>query len=413
MRACIRRGAVEIGGSCVELEHDGQRLIVDLGLPLDHELGSATAGDLLVAGLAEGHPSISGVVLSHNHPDHAGLSGCVAPDVPIWGPATAQQMQYAGSSVIGTAAGGRTWQVLADGLTVQAGPFAVTPIAVDHSAYESYALLIAAGGRRLLYSGDLRAHGRKPGMWKRLITSPPGDVDVMLMEGTTLSRPAGDDLSEHGVETRAADIVGATAGIVLAYYSAHNIDRLVSLYRAARRAGRTLVLDLYGATVAAATQRRTIPQAGWDGVRVYVPHAQRTQIIKRGAFDAIDAIAPHRIYPEELRDRAGDLVLTTRGSMTGDLDRAGCLDDAHAIWSMWPGYLTRRSGQRLQQWLHRHAIPLTAVHASGHARPEDLAQLTTAVAPKRLVPIHTAAPELYTRLYDIVERHADGEWWTV
>lgn len=41
MRVCIHRGSKQIGGSCVEVESAGQRLIVDLGLPLD-ELGLIT-----------------------------------------------------------------------------------------------------------------------------------------------------------------------------------------------------------------------------------------------------------------------------------------------------------------------------------------------------------------------------------
>jgi ribonuclease J len=35
LKAIIHRGAREIGGSCVELECDGQRLVVDIGRPLD------------------------------------------------------------------------------------------------------------------------------------------------------------------------------------------------------------------------------------------------------------------------------------------------------------------------------------------------------------------------------------------
>ena len=37
MRACIRRGAQQIGGTCVELESQGKRIVLDLGLPLDEE----------------------------------------------------------------------------------------------------------------------------------------------------------------------------------------------------------------------------------------------------------------------------------------------------------------------------------------------------------------------------------------
>ena len=35
MRVCIHRGAREIGGSGVEVEASGQRIVLDVGLPLD------------------------------------------------------------------------------------------------------------------------------------------------------------------------------------------------------------------------------------------------------------------------------------------------------------------------------------------------------------------------------------------
>ena len=46
-----------------------------------------------------------------------------------------------------------------------------------------------------------------------------------------------------------------TGGLVATFSSAQNIDRLVTVYRAARRAGRTLVVDLYTATV---SRRRSV-----------------------------------------------------------------------------------------------------------------------------------------------------------
>ena len=50
------------------------------------------------------------------------------------------------------------WQ---SGKPVTLGPFTITPLLVDHSAYDAYALLIEADGQRLFYSGDFRGHGRK------------------------------------------------------------------------------------------------------------------------------------------------------------------------------------------------------------------------------------------------------------
>lgn len=35
MRVCIRRGAKQIGGTCVEIESQGRRLVLDIGQSLD------------------------------------------------------------------------------------------------------------------------------------------------------------------------------------------------------------------------------------------------------------------------------------------------------------------------------------------------------------------------------------------
>ena len=35
MRICIHRGTQEIGGTCIEVEAQGQRIALDVGLPLD------------------------------------------------------------------------------------------------------------------------------------------------------------------------------------------------------------------------------------------------------------------------------------------------------------------------------------------------------------------------------------------
>jgi ribonuclease J len=241
----------------------------------------------------------------------------------------------------------------------------------------------------------------------------PKPVHALLLEGTRLSRAEQHNTSEQEVEEALAELCGQTPGMVLAFYSGQNIDRLVTVFRACKRSRRTLVLDLYGAVVAAATQRPTIPQASWDGVDVFVPNAQRRRVIESNTFDDINAARPHRVFPEQLASRASGMVLTMRGSMTGEIERAGCLKDAAAAWSMWPGYLDRPSGQRVRDWLDTHEIPLTVLHASGHASVSDLRHLAEAVDPQRVVPIHTAVPERYSELFERVEPHGDGEWWSV
>jgi hypothetical protein len=108
------------------------------------------------------------------------------------------------------------------------------------------------------------------------------------------------DGSEHGpserdVEDACVDTCKGTEGMVLAMFSPQNIDRLVAMYRACLRSGRDLVIDLYTAAITAATGRYTIPRAGWDRVRVYLPRSQKARVIREQAFDRTEAVKLHLI----------------------------------------------------------------------------------------------------------------------
>src|SRR5271167_125966 len=73
MRICIHRGTKEIGGTCVEIESQGKRLVLDVGLPLD-----APDPDTFplhpIQGFDTPDESLLGVVISHPHQDHYGLA---------------------------------------------------------------------------------------------------------------------------------------------------------------------------------------------------------------------------------------------------------------------------------------------------------------------------------------------------
>ena len=94
-----------------------------------------------------------------------------------------------------------------------------------------------------------------------------------------------------------AETFGSTRGLAVVFSASQNIDRLVSIYRACVRAGRTLVIDLYTATIAAATGRDTIPHPGFPGLRVYVPDRQRILVKRSGEFERVNAASPTSDLP--------------------------------------------------------------------------------------------------------------------
>lgn len=85
------------------------------------------------------------------------------------------------------------------GKRTKIGCFHVTPYLTDHSAFDAHMLLIEGGDKRVLYSGDFRIHGRKSSLVRKLMSFPPANVDVLLLEGTNLGsdKPT---KSEHEIE---------------------------------------------------------------------------------------------------------------------------------------------------------------------------------------------------------------------
>jgi ribonuclease J len=207
----------------------------------------------------------------------------------------------------------------------------------------------------------------------------------------------------------------ATEGMVLTVFSAQNIDRLVTIYRAALQSGRDLVIDLYTASIVRATGNQNIPQSGpeWPRVHVFVPVWQRVKVKDAGEFHRMEEIRSTRVYVDWLAANRNRLV-TMFGVQSGPaLAKARCLDSSVLIWSLWAGYLTEPSGIRLQAFLEGHDIPLIQQHTSGHASVADLSRLAKALRPERVVPIHSFGSRRFSEYFAKVTPEYDGIWWDV
>ena len=120
---------------------------------------------------------------------------------------------------------------------------------MDHSAFDSYAFQVSAGGKSVFYTGDFRAHGRKSKLQEELINNPP-HVDVLIMEGTMIgSRIDEPVITEEELEDRFFQVISETSGIVLVSASSQNIDRMVTIFKAAQRSQRRFIIDFYTAEI--------------------------------------------------------------------------------------------------------------------------------------------------------------------
>ena len=408
----VHRGTKQIGGSCIEIASPtGERLLLDAGRPLD---APREATGLLPATLDRSRPAT--VVFSHPHMDHWGLINELPRDWPIWtGEKSAELMRLTTELFGGRIAQNiRTWPSRSGAFAI--GGFTVTPFLTDHSAFDAYMLLIEGWGRRVLYTGDFRAHGRKAVLVERMMARPPKGIDVLLMEGTNL-RSGKPVITESELEDRFVALAQDTPGHVFVQWSAQNIDRAVTLYRAAKRTGRTLVVDLYAADVLERVAEGTsIPRPGkaFDRLQVVITPGGRRMYERQGREGFVTRMARGGAGTSRRKLCGGRAIIMLRDAMLSDFAKGGLGFSAHDTYafSNWSGYLDTsdpRSG-----WAQAEAAGARTIrlHTSGHASPEALAAFA-AVAPKTLIPVHGTAWDDPGIALPPVTRLVDGQSWAV
>lgn len=191
------------------------------------------------------------ILLSHAHEDHTGLLRHSSPEIPIYTSVGTSKMMKAGAkfALQPVLPHGRHRE-LKSGTPVRIGDFAVTAYSVDHSIYGAQAFLIEAGEKKVLYSGDLRMHGREPGMHRSLIDAVSSrNIDVLLMEGTHIGHQDHKGANEYQLEDQITELIKSASGITLASFSPQHGDRLVGFLWATRKAGKQFVADAYTAFV--------------------------------------------------------------------------------------------------------------------------------------------------------------------
>ena len=204
------------------------------------------------------------------------------------------------------------------------GAFTVTPYLMDHAAFDAYAFVVEADGKRLLYSGDFREHGRKTKAFQWFLYNAPRPVDALLLEGTMLGRGDEKVRTERQLEDEAVELLRSTAGPVMVYASAQNVDRMVTLFRAARRTQRLFVVDLYAAHVLDAVgQLARIPRPSprLPGAAGAAPAGPVPGAGEEGAEGPLYPFGRFKITKEEIAEQASRVLMVVRPGLLRDLER--------------------------------------------------------------------------------------------
>ncbi len=411
----VHRSTHQIGGNCIELAFDGHRLLLDAGEPLDTDESSPS--ERLIPSTLDTAGDIDALIISHPHQDHWGLVTQLPPHWPVW------RGQGAGILMDMTARVRRQripgpLHTFRSGVPFTVGPFTITPYLTDHSAFDAHMLLVDCGGKRLLYSGDFRRTGRKRVLVDRMMAKPPKNVDVLLIEGTTLGRE-GTVRTEEELQSELETLFKTTEGRVFVSWSAQNIDRTVSLYKACKGARRAFVLDVYTLDVLERLSALgyRLPRLGLPGVRPVVTSGMIRLYGDPARMDCPSFVercattngALGAAGLEKLRKS----VVMLRPSLLRDFLAKGIVFDKHDAWvfSMWKGYLDKPDYQEVRKVFEAAGATVheEKYHTSGHASGADLEEFARRMSPRYLVPVHGEAWDQHLGRFGNVLRLNDGE----
>jgi ribonuclease J len=408
LKVTIHKGSHEIGGNCIQVSSGKTTILLDVGLPL-----SADSKPVDVSGLA-----VDAVLVSHPHRDHFGMMASLPPGTPIYIGKLARSLIDATQVFIGEDRYSLDFHDFTAWQSFTIGDFTITPYLVDHSAVDAYAFLIEAEGKRLFYSGDLRSHGRKGVLFENLVKHPVRDIDLLFLEGTMLHR--NNDLfpDEKAVEETIFETIRKQKNISFLLSSSQNIDRIVSAYRACKRTGKLLVIDIYTAWVLEQLRQITqnTPAMDWPEIRVFATHGQNERLKSNPDYfgDFSKRLYRQRVKPEELRANPESFLYLGKMSSFRFINSfKSATAPVNIIYSQWLGYLDGNhndyfGNDKISALRSDPAVNFAYAHTSGHAPVEDLKRLAAALKPRKLVPIHTEYAENFSNSFENVMTLQDG-----
>ncbi|MBI5227169.1 MBL fold metallo-hydrolase [Candidatus Micrarchaeota archaeon] len=434
-------GANEIGGNKILLEDKDARIYLDFGESFD--FGEDYFYEYLQPRAAHGlevyfefglvpkvprlyskkmlertelkyeKPDIDAIFISHSHSDHVNHISFLDESIPVYmGHGTHRILEayhklYPQFVDIGEHT---SLNFFKSGDKIKIKHLVIEPIHVEHSIPGAYGFIVHTSKGPLIYTGDLRLHGPKSNMTQEFMEkAAKAKPYAMLCEGTRMGSEQEHNFTEAEVEKTIEGIVKKSKGVVFVYFSMSNIDRFMSVYHAALKNKRKLVIDTKFAFVLDSLKDKipALPDVMTDeNLLVYF------RLSKSGTYDEKDyyvyerKFMPKMITFEHVAKNQKKFVMHMSFNKLMELVYLQP-KNADYIYSSSEHFLEGEENEAertvLENWMKHFGVKFHKAHCSGHASKQDLAHLVKVINPKILIPIHTQRAEDFKGLHTNVK----------
>lgn len=395
--------ADQIGGCVTLISTDTTKICIDFGENLP---GSKHKEALEVEGLTSGEQQYDAVFFTHYHGDHIGRFNKILPGIPLY---MSQMCRYALLNIYHALAKHdaqykKQIEILEDKTrnhvlwpqqAVQVGDIKVTPYTIDHSAEAAMMFLIEMPDKRILHMGDFRTHGFMGEKLKKLLLHYVlglglryKPVDILITEGTNMTREEGELLTEDELFTQACALMREHK-LVFCICSSTNFIRLRKFYRAARDAHKIVLASRY-----MLEQVQSYYQYKQD-LYAYLNNCKKEVLQDKLAY---------KLQEKKLRER--DALIFLSGTQAAEklqrlVEKYSDLQPL-VIYSQWSGYIKDKGAEYYNAELAEAcaACDTVQLHTSGHASKEVVEEIIRFVNPREYVAIiHSEKAEIRYRQY--------------
>jgi ribonuclease J len=359
-------------------------LIVDMGVTFGGEYEPGI--DVILPDirfLEEERHNIAGLLLTHAHEDHFGAVPDLWPLIghpPIYATPFTAEMLRLKLGEMNVDADELPLEVVPMGARREIGPFDIELIAMSHSIPEPSAVAITTPLGTVLHTGDWKLD-------KQPLTSAPTDearlreigragLAALICDSTNAIRE-GVSPSEADVAETLTRLIGKAPSCVAVTTFASNVARLGSVAKAARTAGRKLVVAgraMYRVIEAAQTSGYLDPDLHFHPETAFAQLPSDKVVVLCTGSQGEPRAAMARIASGEHSSvslKPGDWVIFSSRTIPGNEKAVARVQNA-------------LSDEKIEILTDQDAL----VHVSGHPRRGELEQLYAWLKPNVVVPMH-------------------------
>ena len=271
---------------------------------------------------------------------------------------------------------------------------------VDHSILGASAVAVETREGWVGNTGDIRFHGAQPGLMEEFVQGFQDMRPLALIVDGAHTESGVAPVTEGDVYERIKEAISGQDGLIVADFDAMDMERLLTFNAIAEMTRRQLVLtprDVH-MYLSMGMVWRQFP--AFDAVDTFcILNAPQFDDSPNGwEAELRDQYQAILVSPEDLRANGGDYILRTSPSELGAVEAAGAASGVYIRSRAATGnedtVLSRVRSAGLNV-AGQDSVDANRFHSSGHATFDETVAMIRRIAPRHVIPVHSARPEAF------------------